>query len=69
MKLGKTILGALALGAASLMTSTASAADIPCSTAKLIVPWAPGGGTHIIFSIFEGNYSATLFLLPLGATI
>ena len=24
-----------------------------CSTAKLIVPWKPGGGTHVIFSIFE----------------
>jgi len=24
-----------------------------CKTAKLIVPWKAGGGTHIIFSIFE----------------
>ena len=24
-----------------------------CSTAKLVVPWKAGGGTHIIFSIFE----------------
>ncbi len=24
-----------------------------CSTAKLIVPWKAGGGTHVIFSIFE----------------
>jgi len=53
MKFGKTILGAFALSAASLMSSAASAAVIPCNTAKLIVPWAPGGGTHIIFSIFE----------------
>ncbi len=27
------------------------AADIPCSTAKLIVPWKAGGGTDIIFRI------------------
>lgn len=31
----------------------AQAADIPCNTAKLIVPWKAGGGTHIIFSLFE----------------
>ncbi|MDA7966026.1 tripartite tricarboxylate transporter substrate binding protein [Ruegeria sp.] len=31
-----------------------SLADAPeCTTAKLIVPWSPGGGTHIIFSLFE----------------
>lgn len=32
---------------------TASAANIPCSTAKLIVPWGAGGGTHVLFTIFE----------------
>ena len=32
---------------------SALAAEIPCSTAKLIVPWSPGGGTHVLFSIFE----------------
>jgi tripartite-type tricarboxylate transporter receptor subunit TctC len=32
---------------------SAFAAEIPCSTAKLIVPWSPGGGTHVLFSIFE----------------
>ena len=53
MKLGKSIMGALALGVATLMSSAASAVDVPCNTAKLIVPWGPGGGTHIIFSIFE----------------
>ena len=26
-----------------------------CSTAKLIVPWKPGGGTHVLFSIFENT--------------
>ena len=29
------------------------AAAIPCKTAKLIVPWKAGGGTHVLFSIFE----------------
>lgn len=44
----------VALAAGSMtMGSTAHAADIPCDTAKLIVPWKAGGGTHIIFSIFE----------------
>ena len=39
----------LALG----LTAPAQAADIPCDTAQLIVPWKAGGGTHVIFSIFE----------------
>ena len=42
------VVAALALGAAP-----AKAVDFPCSTAKLIVPWKAGGGTHVIFSIFE----------------
>jgi len=32
---------------------TAQAADFSCSTAKLIVPWKAGGGTAVIFNIFE----------------
>ena len=31
----------------------AKAVELPCKTAKLIVPWKAGGGTHVIFSIFE----------------
>jgi putative tricarboxylic transport membrane protein len=31
----------------------AAALDIPCTTAKLIVPWGAGGDTYIIFKIFE----------------
>jgi len=56
MKLKSLVLSAstaLALGA--LMAAPASAADIPCSTAKLIVPWKAGGGTHVLFSIFENT--------------
>ncbi len=50
----KFLTAALALSAIALAgTTSASAADIPCSTAKLIVPWKAGGGTHVIFSIFE----------------
>ncbi|MGI9488067.1 MAG: tripartite tricarboxylate transporter substrate binding protein, partial [Geminicoccaceae bacterium] len=38
---------------ALLGTAGAKAADIPCDTAQLIVPWKAGGGTHVIFSEFE----------------
>jgi len=42
------------LALAGLLTpALSSAAKMPCSTAKLIVPWKAGGGTHILFSIFE----------------
>ncbi len=54
MTASKLFRSALAAGAISLASfGSASAADIPCSTAKLIVPWGAGGGTHIIFSLFE----------------
>jgi tripartite-type tricarboxylate transporter receptor subunit TctC len=52
----KKLLSTLALSVAALAVAgavPAQAADIPCSTAKLIVPWKAGGGTHVIFSIFE----------------
>ena len=39
----------LALG----LSAPAQSAEIPCDTAQLIVPWKAGGGTHVIFSIFE----------------
>ena len=35
------------------VSGPAMAADVPCKTAKLIVPWKAGGGTHVLFSIFE----------------
>lgn len=46
---------ALASAAALTLIGAApsKAADIPCQTAQLIVPWAAGGGTHVIFSEFE----------------
>jgi tripartite-type tricarboxylate transporter receptor subunit TctC len=54
-KLLSSITGAaIALGAVSFATTGAAAAPkIPCDTAKLLVPWKAGGGTHVIFSIFE----------------
>jgi tripartite-type tricarboxylate transporter receptor subunit TctC len=39
----------LALLAAVLPLGAAQAANIPCSTAKLIVPWSPGGDTDLVF--------------------
>lgn len=54
MNIIKPALTAFAAGAFTLAgLASAPAQEIPCDTAKLIVPWAPGGGTHIIFSIFE----------------
>lgn len=54
MNIFKPALTAIAAGAFSIAgLGGAAAQEIPCETAKLIVPWAPGGGTHIIFSIFE----------------
>lgn len=43
----------IAVLAFGLILLPASAATIPCKTAKLIVPWKAGGGTHVLFSIFE----------------
>ncbi len=50
----KFLTSALAAAVFSLAgASSAGAVEIPCGTAKLIVPWKAGGGTHVIFSIFE----------------
>ena len=52
--------GAVAAVSAVAMVTTAATSTpalattaLPCSTAKLIVPWGAGGGTHVLFSIFE----------------
>lgn len=42
-----------ATGTSTFTAGSAHAADIPCDTARLIVPWKAGGGTHVIFSVFE----------------
>lgn len=43
----------VAAAVTTTVSTTVHAADIPCDTAQLIVPWKAGGGTHIIFSVFE----------------
>lgn len=50
----KTVLRASVVAAAATLAVTsvsASAANLPCRTAKLIVPWGAGGGTDVIFRI------------------
>ena len=50
----KKLLATAAAGLAAMgLAAPAQAADIPCETAQLIVPWKAGGGTHVLFSIFE----------------
>lgn len=50
----RKILYHLAVTAAAVAVSApAVAVEIPCDTAKLIVPWQAGGDTHVIFSVFE----------------
>lgn len=49
----KSLLLPAVLATGLVFSLAAGAADIPCSTAKLIVPWKAGGGTHVLFSIFE----------------
>ncbi|MFQ5617657.1 MAG: Bug family tripartite tricarboxylate transporter substrate binding protein [Rhodospirillales bacterium] len=55
-RLTYTILGVAAVAVALAFTPGAAVAQPQapkCRTAKLIVPWKAGGGTHVIFSIFE----------------
>ncbi len=48
----KSFLAVAAAAAMALASNGAVAApDIPCGTAKLIVPWGAGGGTDVIFRI------------------
>lgn len=52
----KKLFSTLLLSAAAIAvtgTMAARAAEIPCETARLIVPWKAGGDTHVIFSVFE----------------
>jgi len=53
MKTVKHVLGAALIAGLMSLTGTAISAELNCSTAKLIVPWKAGGGTHIIFSQME----------------
>lgn len=49
------VAGTLSALAATVMFAGVAAAQTapPCDTARLIVPWGPGGGTAVIFGIFE----------------
>ncbi|MEM9139895.1 MAG: tripartite tricarboxylate transporter substrate binding protein [Pseudomonadota bacterium] len=47
--LAGTVAGVFAVAA----PAPSQAAELSCDTAQLIVPWKAGGGTHVIFSIFE----------------
>ncbi|MEP4334891.1 MAG: hypothetical protein ABJ360_00610, partial [Roseobacter sp.] len=60
-KLVKTLLGGAAMMMAATIGTTAgaSAVELPCSTAKLVVPWGAGGGTGVIFGIFEKAIDAS----------
>ncbi|OCH54337.1 MULTISPECIES: Bug family tripartite tricarboxylate transporter substrate binding protein [Vibrio] len=49
MNMKKSLPLAILLGSFSVATFAQSDLDLPCSTAKLIVPWGAGGGTDIIF--------------------
>ncbi|MEZ5726597.1 MAG: tripartite tricarboxylate transporter substrate binding protein [Burkholderiaceae bacterium] len=49
----RPICGATVAVAALLTHGAAQAVDLPCTTARLIVPWGAGGGTDVIFRIFE----------------
>ncbi len=49
----RTLFRAAIVAVAMVATPSAVfAANLPCRTAKLIVPWKPGGGTDVIFRIF-----------------
>lgn len=51
--LTKAVLVGIAISiAAAFAPISVKAADIPCSTAKLIVPWGAGGGTDVLFRVF-----------------
>ena len=41
--------------------SLATAADIPCSTAKIIVPWKAGGDTDIVFRLVTNSMNKSGF--------
>ena len=55
----RSLLRSLPLIAAALVISplAVSAADIPCGTARLIVPWGAGGDTDIIFRLVVDSYN------------
>ncbi|WP_160115951.1 tripartite tricarboxylate transporter substrate binding protein [Candidatus Halocynthiibacter alkanivorans] len=62
MKFKKSFLkvaGAAMVAGLATAAPAAAAVELPCTTAKLIVPWGPGGGTSVIFGIFEQAIQAS----------
>lgn len=47
----KYLIGITAAAALAITAAAPAKAEIPCGTAKLIVPWGAGGGTDVIFRI------------------
>ncbi len=43
----------------AVASAPAKAVDFPCRTAKLIVPWGPGGGTGVIFGLIVESINKT----------
>ncbi len=52
---------AAALLAGAAFSTTAASAAMPCSTAKLIVPWAAGGDTDLVFQVVTRAINETGF--------
>lgn len=58
----RALLKAAAIAAAMVAAPfSALAADIPCSTAKLIVPWNAGGDTDIVFRLVTNSMNSSGF--------
>jgi tripartite-type tricarboxylate transporter receptor subunit TctC len=56
------LLKAVAIAAAMVAAPySAFAADIPCSTAKMIVPWNAGGDTDIVFRLVTNSINGSGF--------
>jgi len=62
VRLFHILLATVFVAVAGLVPAPAKAAyDFPCGTAKLIVPWGPGGGTDVIFRIISEAVNKTGF--------
>ncbi|MCD8504999.1 MAG: tripartite tricarboxylate transporter substrate binding protein [Burkholderiaceae bacterium] len=55
----KFLTAAASIACAGLMATTANAAAPNCSTAQLVVPWAAGGDTDIVFRLYVETINKT----------